>query len=149
MAVEATESNSATAKRPCASIAYTTSLQTGTQHTDGDRHWSLPPVVRFNHASGVAPYNGVVADMSNSCAVSATEYAADPAYAKICRECEEAAALSQVTAPIRVDVRKTSTAAGAAFAMFDITMKPNMTESGRPGREDQASLTALAAKEAG
>ncbi|KAL3608899.1 hypothetical protein FPOAC2_03910 [Fusarium poae] len=31
------------------------------------------------------------------------------------------------------------------FALFDVNMKPNMTGPGRPGREDQASLTLLAA----
>ena len=114
-----------------------------------DEYWSLPPIVRFNHHSGIAPYNGIVAILSNSRPVTAAELAADTTYARTSRECEAVAALLQTTAPIRVDVRRSSTAAGAAFAMFDVNMKPNMTGPGRPGREDQASLTALAAKEVG
>ncbi|EAW17307.1 uncharacterized protein NFIA_072210 [Aspergillus fischeri NRRL 181] len=53
------------------------------------------------------------------------------------------ARLIGATAPIRVDVRRFRL--GSDFALFDITMQPNMTGPGLPGREDQASLTALAA----
>lgn len=34
----------------------------------------------------------------------------------------------------------------AEFALFDINMKPNITGPGRPGRDAQAALTALAAE---
>jgi hypothetical protein len=33
--------------------------------------------------------------------------------------------------------------------MFDLNMKPNMTGAGRPGREDQDSLSCMAAREIG
>ncbi|KAL4995951.1 hypothetical protein BDV10DRAFT_173403 [Aspergillus recurvatus] len=109
------------------------------------RHWSMVPVTRFNHDDGIAPYNGVVAVTANS-RVVAEEELKDPAYGKIMRQCEEVAQLIGATAPIRIDVRRFSP--GSGFALFDINMKPNMTGPGRPGREDQASLTAIAAASA-
>jgi len=33
--------------------------------------------------------------------------------------------------------------------LFDLNMKPNMTGAGRPGRDDQDSLTMIAAREIG
>ncbi|KAL5044856.1 hypothetical protein BDW71DRAFT_185462 [Aspergillus fruticulosus] len=110
------------------------------------RHWSTVPVTRFNHDDGIAPYNGVVAVTANSRVVTEEELK-DPAYGKIMRQCEEVAQLIGATAPIRVDVRRFSP--GCDFALFDINMKPNMTGPGRPGREDQASLTAIAASAMG
>ena len=112
-------------------------------------YWFLPIVVRFNHHDGIAPYNGVVAVTQNSRVPSETELSSDPAYAKISQQCTQVAELLRVTAPIRIDVRRVSEKPGAEFAMFDINMKPNMTGPGRPGREDQASLTALAAERLG
>ena len=73
----------------------------------------------------------------------------DPAYAEISLKCEQVAKLLRVTAPIRIDVRRVSKQPGSKFAMFDINMKPNMTGPGRPGRGDQASLTAIAAERLG
>ncbi|RAK94088.1 glutathione synthetase ATP-binding domain-like protein [Aspergillus costaricaensis CBS 115574] len=105
-------------------------------------YWSMPPVARFNHADGIAPYNGVVAVSSNSRVVTESEMK-DPAYHKIMDECVRVAKLIKATAPIRVDVRRFCE--GSEFALFDINMKPNMTGPGRPGRESQASLTAIAA----
>ncbi|KAL2822411.1 glutathione synthetase ATP-binding domain-like protein [Aspergillus granulosus] len=109
---------------------------------DHPTHWSLVPVTRFNHDDGIAPYNGVVAVTANSRVVAEDELK-DPAYGKAMRQCEEVAKLIGATAPIRVDVRRFEQ--GSDFALFDINMKPNMTGPGRPGREDQASLTAIAA----
>ncbi|EME76870.1 uncharacterized protein MYCFIDRAFT_205540 [Pseudocercospora fijiensis CIRAD86] len=109
-------------------------------------YWALPVVVRFNHQDGIAPYNGVVAVTSNSSVVPEHEAAKDPAYAQVQRECEAVARLLQVKAPIRIDVRKAEEKVGAPFCLFDVNMKPNMTAPGRPGREDQASLTLLAAE---
>lgn len=117
--------------------------------TSNEGYWSLPVVTRFNHDNGVAPYNGVVAVLSNSRVLSEKEYESDPAYQKICSECEQVAELLQTTAPIRIDVRRLTEDARAPFAMFDINMKPNMTGPGRPGREDQASLTIMAAETLG
>ena len=62
---------------------------------------------------GIAPYKGIVAILSNSRAVPSAEMARDGAYVRISRTCEAAAALLQMTAPIFVDVRRSSTAAGA------------------------------------
>ncbi|RFU28111.1 hypothetical protein B7463_g8223, partial [Scytalidium lignicola] len=113
------------------------------------KYYSLPIVTRFNHEDGIAPYNGIVAVTANSRTITPAEYAADPAYAAISRECEAAAELLRPTAPIRIDVRRASTEEGAKFAMFDVNMKPNATGPGRPGRENQASLTAMAAASLG
>ncbi|KAF7591478.1 hypothetical protein BBP40_001524 [Aspergillus hancockii] len=105
-------------------------------------HWSMMPVTRFNHADGIAPYNGVIAVTANSRVVTEAELS-DPAYGKIMEESKKVAQLIGATAPIRIDVRRFRE--GSEFALFDINMKPNMTGPGRPGREDQASLTAMAA----
>ncbi|GME62112.1 D-alanine--d-alanine ligase (d-alanylalanine synthetase) (d-ala-d-ala ligase) protein [Neofusicoccum parvum] len=113
--------------------------------SDRPDYWAMPAVVRFNHVDGIAPYNGVVAVTANSRLVSPQEAAEDPAYEVLSRECEAVARLLQTKAPIRIDVRRFEDTKGSPFALFDVNMKPNMTGPGRPGREDQASLTALAA----
>ncbi|KAJ5756023.1 hypothetical protein N7533_005566 [Penicillium manginii] len=108
-----------------------------------DQHWALPPVTRFNHVNGIAPYSGNVAVTVNSRAVTAAEIESDPAYSTIMRECEGVAGLLQTTAPLRIDIRRFGP--GTNFALFDINMKPNITGPGRPGRDDQTSLMGLAA----
>lgn len=110
---------------------------------------ALPIVVRFNHEDGIAPYNGVVAVTSNSRVPSKQERAKLPIYAQIEEACERVAAKLKVTAPIRIDVRQAADDQLSKFAIFDVNMKPNMTGPGRPSRENQASLTALAAAEQG
>ncbi|GLA67601.1 hypothetical protein AtubIFM56815_005961 [Aspergillus tubingensis] len=85
------------------------------------RHWSTLPVVRFNHADGIAPYNGVVAVTANP-QVVLEEEVQDPAFRKIMEQCENVAELIGATAPIRVDIRRFSK--GSPFALFDINMKP-------------------------
>lgn len=82
-------------------------------------YWSLPVVGRFNHANGIAPYNGAVAVTSNSRAITVSD---DPAYQRVARECEGVAKFLGVTAPIRIDVRRF--APGTEFALFDVNMKP-------------------------
>ncbi|GLA52328.1 hypothetical protein AnigIFM63604_009177 [Aspergillus niger] len=109
---------------------------------ESPEYWSLPPITRFNHVDGIAPYNGTVAVTANSRAVTESEMQ-DESYRSAMRQCEQVAKLIGATAPIRIDIRRFSE--GSQFAIFDINMKPNMTGPGRPGREDQASLTALAA----
>lgn len=130
-------------------------------------YWSLPPVTRFNHVDGIAPYNGAVAVSTNSRLLTENELK-DPAYNKIMDECVQVAKLIGATAPIRIDVRRFNR--GTDFALFDINMKPvsniidpyliilvsnprfftqNMTGPGRPGREEQASLTLIAASALG
>lgn len=86
------------------------------------RHWALPPVTRFNHVDGIAPYSGKVAVTVNSRAVTAEEADADPAYGAIMRECETVASLLQTRAPLRIDIRRFKP--GSRFALFDINMKP-------------------------
>ncbi|CAG7948210.1 unnamed protein product [Penicillium olsonii] len=109
---------------------------------DRAQYWSMPPVTRFNHQGGIAPYNGTVAVTANSRVISEEEMR-DATYSEVMRQCEGVASLIRVTAPIRIDVRRFRPE--SKFAIFDINMKPNMTGPGRPGREDQASLTAIAA----
>jgi len=116
---------------------------------DHPYHKALPIVTRFNHANGVAPYNGIVAVTANSRAITAQEYAKDPAYQAIATECEQVAALMKLTAIMRIDVRRITEDPRSKFALFDVNMKPNMTGPGRPGREDQACLSAIAAAEQG
>ncbi|KAH0264018.1 glutathione synthetase ATP-binding domain-like protein, partial [Aureobasidium melanogenum] len=112
-------------------------------------HRALPIVTRFNHSNGVVPYNGIVAVTANSRAITAEEYAKDPAYSAIATECENVAKMMGVTALIRIDVRRFTEEPGSKFALFDVNPKPNMTGPGRPGRENQASLSAIAAAEIG
>lgn len=111
------------------------------------RHWALPPVKRFNHVDGIAPYSGIVAVTANSCVVTESELKTDPTLSEIMRECEAVASLLGVTAPIRIDIRRVKE--GGKFALFDVNLKPNMTGPGRPERDDQASLSAMAAEAIG
>lgn len=108
-------------------------------------YWSLPPVRRFNHENGVAPYNGTVAVINNS-EVLNEEMLKSDTIQQLCRYCEEAAKLINAKAPIRIDCR--SNALGKYF-LFDLNMKPNMTGASRAHRPDQDSLTALAARKIG
>ena len=86
-------------------------------------YWSLPVVTIFNHIDGIAPYNGVVAVTANSRVISAAEQG-NSTYAEVARECEQAAQLLGVTAPIRVDVRRFKDSPDSRFALFDLNMKP-------------------------
>lgn len=131
------------------------------------RHWALPVVTRFNHEQDIAPYNGVTAVTKNSRAISRQEFDGDASYDIVSRQCEQVARLLNVTAPIRIDVRRFTGGPHSPFAIFDVNMKPvsldscffialettdgaqNMTGPGRPGREDQDSLVAMAAKALG
>jgi D-alanine-D-alanine ligase-like ATP-grasp enzyme len=85
-------------------------------------YWCLPPVTRFNHFEGVAPYNGVVAVTANSRAVRDDELAKDPSYHEIMDQCRRIAELIQAKAPLRIDIRRFSE--GSEFALFDVNMKP-------------------------
>jgi D-alanine-D-alanine ligase-like ATP-grasp enzyme len=108
-------------------------------------YWPLPPVRRFNHVAGIAPYSGVVAVVENSEVLSGTQRT-DPAIARLEDHCAAAAAAVAATAPIRIDCRAR---ADGTWRLFDLNMKPNLTGPGRPGRADQDSLTAIAARAAG
>lgn len=108
-------------------------------------HWSLPPVARFHHQNGIAPYSGTVAVMRNS-AVLTKEEAAQPQIKAVIDACARAAHLVGAMAPIRIDCRQNER---GEYCLFDVNMKPNMTGAGRPGREDQDSLTIMAARAMG
>lgn len=114
------------------------------QNTPSGQYWSLPPVLRFNHHDGVAPYNGIVAVTQNSRALSPAEI--DPSLQELCRHCETAASLVGARMVIRIDCRQDP---DGHWKLFDLNMKPNLTGAGRPGREDQDSLTAIAARAIG
>eukprot|EP00168_Porphyra_purpurea_P015150 TRINITY_DN4551_c0_g1_i3.p1 TRINITY_DN4551_c0_g1~~TRINITY_DN4551_c0_g1_i3.p1 ORF type:complete len:163 (-),score=51.44 TRINITY_DN4551_c0_g1_i3:231-719(-) len=133
-----------------ASEVTVTVLPPGTYTLDGtptvrDSYWALPPVERTAHAGGVAPYNGVVAVTANSAVVPAPRRDGK-AYTDLAAATEAAAAAVGAVAPIRVDAR--ADAAGV-YRLFDLNLKPNMTGAGRPGRDDQDSLTAMAARAVG
>ena len=104
-------------------------------------HWCLPPIERFNHVDGVAPYNGEVAVVRNSLPVPMND-----ALAALANACAITAARIGARAPIRVDCRQMP---NGQYVMFDVNMKPNMTGAGRPGRDDQDSLSCMAAREIG
>jgi D-alanine-D-alanine ligase len=127
-----------------------TVLPPGTYHVDGkevrrEAHWSLPVVERFNHQGGVVPYNGVQAVTINSRVVPAHR-ATDKSYAEIALQCEKAALYVDAVAPARIDCRRDRE---GNFRIFDVNMKPYMTGSGRPGLDNQDSLTAIAARAIG
>ncbi len=108
----------------------------------GEPPLALPPVLRFNHHDGIAPYNGLVAVTQNSRALTPAEQDAHAVQA-IMRACTDAATLVESRALSRIDCRAD---ADGVFRIFDLNMKPNLTGAGRPGREDQDSLTAIAAR---
>ena len=108
--------------------------------------WALPPVRRINHINGVAPYNGVVAVTRNSMALTVNEIAESENVRAVMRACEQAAVAVQARAPIRIDCRAD---AQGVYRLFDLNMKPNMTGAGRPGRDDQDSLSLIAARAIG
>jgi hypothetical protein len=127
-----------------------TVMPPGSYRIDGcmrqlDRHWPLPPVRRFNHQQGIAPYNGVVAVIHNSRVLEPARRE-EPAIRALLHACVRAAGQVDAAAPVRIDCR--SSAAGA-YKLFDLNMKPNMTGPGRPGREQQDSLSGLAARAIG
>lgn len=127
-----------------------TVMPPGRYHLEGvsvakTRYWSLPPVKRFNHQNGIAPYNGVVAVVANSAVVSEEERSTESLQV-LMRQCEQAAGLVSARAPIRIDCRQDNQ---GTYYLFDLNMKPNMTGAGRPGRKDQDSLSALAARSIG
>lgn len=122
-----------------------TILPPGSPHPDGttgDRHFALRPVRRFDQKGGVAPYNGDVPVTANSAAIDAARLG-EPAVQEMIAACERAAMLVEARAAIRIDCRA---GADGAYRLFDLNMKPNMTGPGRPGRDDQDCLSAIAAR---
>lgn len=108
----------------------------------GVAHWALRPVLRFDQKNGVAPYNGDVAVTQNSVAVDASR-TETPAMRAMVQACVDAARRVDARAVIRIDCRADRT---GLFKLFDLNMKPNMTGPGRPGRDDQDCLSAIAAR---
>nr|WP_284507056.1 ATP-grasp domain-containing protein [Caballeronia sp. GAFFF1] len=108
----------------------------------GSTAFVLPPVRRFNHLDGIAPYNGAVAVTRNSAALNAAELSAAPVIA-LMQACAEAFEAIGAFAPIRIDCRANEQ---GDYMIFDVNAKPNMTGAGRPGRDDQDSLSAIAAR---
>ncbi|WP_419870656.1 ATP-grasp domain-containing protein [Chryseobacterium sp. CT-SW4] len=115
------------------------------QNIPQKNYWSLPPVRRFNHENGIAPYNGTVAVINNSKVLNDVELQSE-IIIQLCKDCEEAARIVDAKAPIRIDCRADSK---GKYFLFDLNMKPNMTGPSRPHRQDQDSLTALAARKIG
>lgn len=111
----------------------------------------LPPVARHNHTHGIAPYNGAVAVVTNSTVMDSSEYESmeghdNSAVAAIMADCRRAYELVGALAPVRIDCRADS---HGKYYIFDVNLKPNMTGAGRPGRQDQDSLSAIAARAVG
>ena len=108
----------------------------------GPTHWALRPVRRFDQRDGVAPYNGDVPVTANSAAIDA-ERLVDPDVVTMIEACVAAARLVGARAAIRIGCRQDGE---GVFRLFDLNMKPNMTGPGRPGRDDQDSLSAIGAR---
>ncbi len=107
--------------------------------------WCLPAVKRFNHKDGIAPYNGIVAVMKNS-SVLENDEANSKEIIEVYSQCQKAAKLLNIKAPIRIDCRADE---NGNYFLFDLNMKPNMTGPSRPYRQNQDSLTLLASKKIG
>jgi D-alanine-D-alanine ligase-like ATP-grasp enzyme len=106
---------------------------------------ALPPVLRFDQHDDVAPYNGLVAVTKNSRALTPAEQTA-PAVVAMMERCITAAGLMGSRAAARIDCREDE---DGVMALFDANLKPNLTGAGRPGRDDQDSLTMIAARALG
>ena len=115
------------------------------QAGEGGQPLVLPPVRRFNHADGIAPYNGTVAVTANSAALTPDECAAQPVR-RLVQACADTFVRIGAQAAIRIDCRANEQ---GDYLIFDVNMKPNMTGAGRPGRDDQDSLSAIAARALG
>jgi len=59
---------------------------------------------------------------------------AHPAVQQVMADCATATQLVGAKAPIRIDCRQGAGSEG--YYLFDLNMKPNMTETSRPGREN-------------
>ncbi|KHL24936.1 biotin carboxylase [Croceibacterium mercuriale] len=110
--------------------------------TPAGSRWALRPVYRFDQQGGVAPYNGDVPVTANSVAID-KDRLSDPAVAGMLAACLAAAGLVDARSVICIDCRADR---AGVFKLFDLNMKPNMTGPGRPGRDDQDCLSAIAAR---
>lgn len=110
-----------------------------------DKPWCLPVVERFNHQHGIAPYSGVVAVMENSAVLDDRELSSKKIL-QVYEYCKKAGELLNIKAPLRIDCRADE---NENYLLFDLNMKPNMTGPSRPHRQNQDSLTLLAARKLG
>ncbi len=110
-----------------------------------DRPHCLPAVKRYNHEDGIAPYNGIVAVIENSRALSAQEETSSHVQ-EAYDDCIKAAELLNIKAPIRIDCRADER---GQYYLFDVNMKPNMTGPSRAHRQGQESLSLIAARKIG
>jgi len=110
-----------------------------------EKPWCLPAIKRFNHENHIAPYNGIVAVVQNSAVLKKRELNSDKIL-DVYQQCEKAAELLKIKAPIRIDCRANEK---GKFFLFDLNMKPNMTGPSRPQRQNQDSLSLIAAREIG
>jgi len=145
----------------------TVTVMPPTPSSSSNSYRALPLILRTDHINNILPPNTTVAITYNSHPLPSyitTHPTFDTTtYAQILRSCERIASLLRLTAPIRIDVRRHHLSSFSSsssnpdsesenddkFAVFDVNMKPNMTGPGRPGRDNQASLTGLAAAEVG
>lgn len=87
-------------------------------------------VTRFNHANGIAPYNGVAAVTTNSRVITPEEASGDPSYGEVSAACERVAEACNAWAPIRIDARRRrdkgslNEVQGKEWGLFDVNMKP-------------------------
>ena len=107
--------------------------------------WSLPAVKRINHLNGVIPWNGDVPVTENSFVMEDDELVSE-VVRNVYAECEKAFSLVEAKAPIRIDCRADEE---GKYWLFDLNMKPNITGACRPHRQNQDSLTAIAARKIG
>ncbi|PWW75941.1 glutathione synthetase ATP-binding domain-like protein [Tuber magnatum] len=107
---------------------------------------ALPIVQRFDQVSGLMPWNGHVPVTKNSRVLSVSKE--DSWHRSAKTECEKAVELLKLTSVTRIDIRRKGED-GGKFYLFDVNPKPNLTGAGRPGRDDQDSLCAIAAREFG
>ncbi|MGI9531878.1 ATP-grasp domain-containing protein [Lutimonas sp.] len=103
--------------------------------------WCLPPIHRYNHKNGIAPYSGEVPVVLNSRVLTPSEISSHKIQ-KVMNHCITAATLLKVTAPIRIDCRADH---NELYYLFDLNLKPNMTGNIRKERTDQNSLSSIAA----
>ncbi|RPB01316.1 glutathione synthetase ATP-binding domain-like protein [Choiromyces venosus 120613-1] len=107
---------------------------------------ALPIVCRSEQVDGVVPWNGHVPVTQNSSVIPLHEE--DEFHRAAKQECIRVAQILNLTSVARIDIRRKSEE-GGQFFLFDVNLKPNLTGAGRPGRDDQDSLCAMAAKEYG
>lgn len=101
-------------------------------------YWALPPVMRRYHRNGIIPYSGEVAVLDNSL----VDHTSSMALEQLVSNCEAIAARLYSRAWLRIDARQDPE---GVYRIMDVNFKPNLTGPGRPGRDRDVSLVAMAA----